>query len=146
VQSSKIMIVAKAVGLSVAVFSASLGVTGCETLEKFNKTKKELTGKAKYGAIAFDEEKGGWGYSFNQPTEKKAGEKATKKCPNCTVHLTWEGGCAALAQSKKDNKVMSAKTGGTRLTAEGAAKANCLSKEAGPCKVVVWACNGKDSK
>jgi len=146
VQSSKIMCVAKVAGLSVVMFTVSLGATGCETIEKFNKTKKELSGEAKYGAIAFDEDKGGWGYSYNQPTEKKAGEKATKKCTTCTVHLTWEGGCAALAQSKKDKKVMSAKTGGTRLAAEGAAKANCLSKEAGPCKVVVWACNSKDGK
>lgn len=132
--------------LSVAVLCASLGASGCEALENFNKTKKELTGEAKYGAIAFDEDKGGWGYSYNQPTEEKAKEAATEKCSSCTVHLTWEGGCAALAQSETDKKVMSAKTGGTRATAEGAAKASCLSKKSGSCKVVVWACNSKDGK
>lgn len=142
-QSSKIVSVVKVVSLSVAMFSVSFGVLGCEALEKFNKTKKEVTGKAKYGAIAFDEDKGGWGYSYNQPTEKKAEEKATEKCSTCKVHLTWEGGCAALAQSEKDKKVMSAKTGSTQAAAEGAAKANCLSKKAGPCKVAVWACNSK---
>ena len=46
-----------------------------------------------------------------------------------------EKGCAALAQSKKDKNVMSAKKGSTRKLAEAAAKASCLSAEAGPCKV-----------
>jgi radical SAM protein with 4Fe4S-binding SPASM domain len=146
VQSSKIVFVAKVVSFSVAMFSVGLAVSGCEALDEFNKKKKEVTGKAKYGAIAFDEDKGGWGYSYNQPTEATASEKATEKCSSCKVHLTWEGGCAALAQSETDKKVMSAKTGGTQAAAEGAAKASCLAKKAGACKVVVWACNSKDSK
>ena len=36
-QSSKMMFVAKVVSFSVAMFSVSLGVSGCEALEKFNK-------------------------------------------------------------------------------------------------------------
>ena len=38
---------------------------------------------------------------------------------------------------------MIAKIGSTRTTAEGASKASCLGMNAGPCKVVVWACNSK---
>jgi hypothetical protein len=51
-------------------------------------------------------------------------------------------GATAEVDLRRDGAagVMSAKTGGTRATAEGAAKANCLPKKAGGCKVVAWAC------
>lgn len=118
------------------VAMAAIGTTGCDKI-------KGAALKEKHGAVAFDEETGGWGYSFNQLTEKDAKKKATEKCDTCEVHLTWQKGCGALAQSKKDKKVMSAKTGSSRKSAEAAAKASCLGMGAGPCKVAVWACNSK---
>jgi erythromycin esterase-like protein len=136
VKPIKSMCSAKLVGLSVVMVSVSLGASGCEILKRFGKQQK-------HGAIAFDEDKGGWGYSFDQASEAAAEKAATEKCSTCTVRLKWEEGCGALAQAEKDKKVMSAKTGSTRTAAEGAAKASCLSAEAGPCKVVVWACNSK---
>ena len=134
--SIKIMHVVRGVGLAAAMVSVSVGLSGCNVL-------KGLAKPQKHGAIAFDEETGGWGYSYNQLTEEMAKAAATKKCSTCTVRLTWQKGCGALAQSESDKTVMSAKTGSTRGSAEGLAKANCLSKGAGPCKVVVWSCNGK---
>ena len=119
-----------------SVVMAAVGATGCDVL-------KGVALKEKHGAVAFDEETGGWGYSFNQLTAEAAKKKATKKGSSCEVHWSWKKGCGALAQAKKDKKVMSAKTGGTRATAEGAAKASCLGMGAGPCKVAVWACNSK---
>jgi hypothetical protein len=119
-----------------AVAMTVVGVTGCDVV-------KGVAMKEKHAAVAFDEETGGWGYSYNQVTAEAAKKEATKKCSTCKVTLTWNKGCGALAQSKKDKKVMSAKTGSTRAAAEGAAKASCLGMGAGPCKVVVWACNSK---
>jgi hypothetical protein len=59
------------------------------------------------------------------------------------VRLSWNQGCGALAQSSTNKSVMSASTGSTRTAAEGAARTDCLSKGAGACNVVVWACNSK---
>ena len=125
---------AKVAILSVAM--VVIGATGCDVI-------KGVALKEKHAAVAFDEETGGWGYSYNQVTAEVAKKEATKKCKTCKVQLTWNKGCGALAQSKKDKKVMSAKTGSTRTAAEGAAKTSCLGMDAGPCKVVVWACNSK---
>lgn len=132
----KIMHPARAVRLAATLVAVSVGLLGCDILKGLAKSEK-------HGAIAFDEDTGGWGYSYNQATEERAKTEATKNCSPCTVQLAWQKGCGALAQAESDKKVMGAKTGSTRLAAEGAAKANCLSKGAGPCKVVVWSCNGK---
>lgn len=142
VKSSKVTF-ARVAGLSVALFSINLGLSGCDLVERFAKKKVEEKVNEKHGAIAFDEDTGGWGYSHDHKSEEAAKKAATKECSTCKVHLTWEKGCAALAQSQKDKNVMSAKKGGTRKAAEGAAEASCLAAGAGPCKVVVWACNGK---
>jgi hypothetical protein len=98
--------VLKVAGLSVAVITAGLGVTGCNLLKKVAKSQK-------HAAIAYHEETGGWGYSFDQLTEDLAKKKATEKCPACTVKLTWNQGCGALAQSTTNSKLMSAATGST---------------------------------
>ncbi len=121
-------------GLSLAMIAAGLGATGCNLLKKAAKSQK-------HAAIAFNEENGGWGYSFDQLTEDLAKKKATEKCPTCTVRLTWNQGCGALAQSTTNNKLMSAATGFNRPAAESAARNDCQSKGGGTCKVVVWACN-----
>lgn len=126
--------VLKVAGLSVAMITAGLSVTGCNLLKKFAKSQK-------HAAIAYHEDTGGWGYSFDQLTEDLAKKKATEKCPACTVRLTWNQGCGALAQSTTNNKLMSAATGFNRPAAESAAREDCQSKGGGTCKVVVWACN-----
>jgi hypothetical protein len=127
----------KVFGLATAMISLSSGLVGCNILKRFAKIEKQ-------GAIAYSEATGASGFSFNRVTEDAAKEEAMKKCgDSCTVALTWKKGCGALARSDSDMKVFGAKTASSRLTAEGAAKANCMSKGAGFCKVVAWACNGK---
>jgi hypothetical protein len=59
------------------------------------------------------------------------------------VRLSWNQGCGALAQSSTKKNLMSAATGSNRPAAEGAARADCLSKGGGTCNIVVWACNSK---
>ena len=72
---------------------------------------------------------------------KRAKSAATKSAPTCTVRLTWQKGCGALAQSTTKKEIMNAATGFNRPAAENAAKAECTSKGGETCKVVVWACN-----
>jgi hypothetical protein len=125
--------VGKLAGLSVATVVLGVSVGGCKVLKMVSKTQK-------HAAIAFDE-KGGWGYSYDQLTEDPAKQAATAKCGSCTVRLSWNQGCGALAQSTANKSVMGTGTGSNRAAAEGAAKAECLSKGAGPCNIAVYACN-----
>ena len=122
--------------LSVAMITVGIGASGCQLIKMFAKSQK-------HAAIAFDENTGGWGYSFDQLTEDLAKKAATSKCSTCTVRLSWNQGCGALAQSATKKNVMTAATGSNRPAAEGAARADCLSKGGGTCNVVVWACNSK---
>lgn len=66
---------------------------------------------------------------------------ATEKCPHCTVRLTWNQGCGALAQSKTKKDIMTTATGTNRPAAEGAAKTDCVAKGGGTCGVLIYACN-----
>ena len=124
----------KAVGFSAAMFAICIGGTGCKLLKTVAKTQK-------HAAIAYDEKTGGWGYSYDQLTEDLAKSTATAKCSTCTVRLSWNQGCGALAQSASKKDVMTTATGTTRLAAEGAAKSECVAKGGGMCNVLIYACN-----
>jgi hypothetical protein len=124
----------KIAGLSVALLALLIGGSGCKLLKMAAKTQK-------HAAIAFDEKTGGWGYSYDQLTEDLAKSAATAKCPTCTVRLSWNQGCGALAQSATKKDIMTTATGTTRLAAEGAAKSECLAKSGGACNVLIYACN-----
>lgn len=123
----------KVAGLAAVAVALSTGALGCKLLNEVRKTQK-------HAAIAFDE-KGGWGYSFDQLTEDLAKKKATEKCPTCAVKLTWNQGCGALAQSESKKDVLTTGLGTTRTLAEGAAKTDCVAKGGGTCKVLIYACN-----
>jgi hypothetical protein len=120
----------------VLMVACSVGGAGCKLLEAVRKTQK-------HAAIAYDEKTGGWGYSYDQLTEDIAKKEATKKCKTCTVRMSWNQGCGALAQSKEKPEIMTTAQGKTRTAAEGAAKEECKSQGGGACKVLVYACNSK---
>ena len=120
--------------LGVAVVAIGIGASGCKLLNMVLKTQK-------HAAIAYDEKTGGWGYSYDQLTEDLAKSTSTAKCGTCTVRLSWNQGCGALAQSSTKKDVMTTGTGPTRAAAEGAAKSDCASKGGGTCNVLVYACN-----
>lgn len=120
--------------LMVAAVGIGVGGSGCKLLNEIRKTQK-------HAAIAFDEKTGGWGYSFDQPTEDIAKKQALKECKTCTTRLTWNQGCGALAQSKDKPEIMTTGTGTNRPAAEGAAKSDCAAQGGGTCKILVWACN-----
>ena len=125
----------KVAGLLVATLALGAGSLGC------GKIASMIMKSQKHAAIAYDEKTGGWGYSYDQLTEDLAKSAATQKCPTCTVRLTWNQGCGALAQAPTKKDVMTTGLGTTRLAAEGAAKTDCLAKSGGACNVLVYACN-----
>ncbi len=59
---------------------------------------------AGYGAVAYDQNTGKYGASWDQPTASKADEEALRQCasPDCRVHPVEPKGCGALALSDKD--------------------------------------------
>lgn len=121
--------------LSFAVIALGLGGTGCD------KVLKEVKKSQKHAAIAYDEKTGGWGYSYDHLTEDLAKKAATEKCSTCTVKLSWNQGCGALAQSESKPEIMTTALGANKAAAEGGAKTDCVAKGGGSCKVLVYACN-----
>src|SRR5512145_1163287 len=125
----------KVAGLLIAVVAFAAGGLGCD------KVLKEVRKSQKHAAIAYDEKTGGWGYSYDQITEDIAKKEATVKCPHCTVRLSWNQGCGALAQSETKAEIMTTGLGTNRPAAESKAKDECKAKGGDKCKVLVYACN-----
>ncbi len=125
----------KIAGLWVAMIGVCLGSVGCDKILKAAKKSQ------KHAAIAYDEKTGGWGYSHDHLSAELAKKAATAKCSTCTVRLTWNQGCGALAQSESKKEIMTTAQGSNRPAAESAAKKECVDKGGGTCKVLVYACN-----
>jgi hypothetical protein len=97
---------------------------------------------AGYGAIAWDQESGKRGWSWNQATLKRAEEVALSACgaSGCKVITRIEPAwCGALATSE-DGKQAGAAARKTRDAARLAALKNC-PKKAGECTIRVTDCN-----
>jgi len=98
---------------------------------------------AGYGAIAYDQQSGKQGASWNQKTPAEANEQALKACASaeCRVHPVEPKGCGALAISDKDK----AWGGADRETLDKAkhdAVEHCKTHtETGTCAVRVSGCN-----
>ncbi|HEV2337020.1 MAG TPA: DUF4189 domain-containing protein [Stellaceae bacterium] len=99
--------------------------------------------EAGYGAIAYDQNSGKEGASFDQPGPARANELALQACasPECRVHSVEPKGCGALATSDTDQ----AWGGADRETLDAAkrdAVAHCQTHTAtGICAVRVSGCN-----
>ncbi len=98
---------------------------------------------AGYGAIAYDQDSGKQGASWNQSTPAQANEMALKSCASaaCRVHPVEPAGCGALALSDKDKA-----WGGADREKLDAAKreaiAHCRTHTTdGTCTVRVSGCN-----
>jgi serine/threonine-protein kinase len=98
---------------------------------------------AGYGAIAWDAGSGQRGWSWNQPTAKKAAEIALSECgaSGCKIVIHTDAGrCAALATTQ-DGKAAGGAARGTKDEARLAALAGCQKRNAGECIVRVSDCN-----
>ncbi len=98
---------------------------------------------AGFGAVAYDQNTGKRGASWNMPTQAQAFERALKQCasPECRVHPVQPQGCGALAISDKD-KAWGGADRATLADAERDAVAHCQTHtKAGTCTVRLSGCN-----
>lgn len=102
---------------------------------------------AGFGAVAYDQQSGKYGASWNEPTQAMALELALKQCgsPDCRVHPVEPKGCGALALSDKDKDGHIYWGGADRETlakAKQDAVAHCKTHAAtGTCTVRTFGCN-----
>ena len=100
-------------------------------------------GRGDFGAIAWDQQSGRRGWSWNQPTMQRAEELALSECgaSGCEVITrAGRGACAALATTE-NGKYIGAATRSDREAARLAAVANCNKGNAGECTVRFIECN-----
>jgi hypothetical protein len=98
---------------------------------------------AGFGAVAYDQETGKYGATWDEPTQARAFELALKQCasPNCRVHAVEPAGCGALALSDKD-KAWGGADRETLAKAQQDAMARCRTHTTtGTCAVRVSGCN-----
>jgi hypothetical protein len=99
---------------------------------------------AAYGAFAHDGTTGKYGYSWNEPNEKKAEEAALRGCASekCKiVFKTKTGECGAIATTE-NGKVWGGASRPKKDAAEKAAVDNCQKRtSAGQCKMRGSECN-----
>lgn len=98
---------------------------------------------AGFGAVAYDQDTGKYGATWNEPTQARAYELALKQCasPNCRVYPVEPAGCGALARSDKD-KAWGGADRETLAQARLDAVARCQTHTtSGKCAVRVSGCN-----
>ena len=98
---------------------------------------------AEYGAIAWDKQTGKRGWSWNQPTQKRADEVAVSECGASGCKVIIRAGpamCAALA-STDDGKHIGAASRKDRDTARVASLKDCDKGRGGECTVRFTDCN-----
>jgi Trypsin-like peptidase domain/Domain of unknown function (DUF4189) len=96
-----------------------------------------------YGAIAWDQQSGRRGWSWSQPTARRADEAALSQCGASDCKVIVRSGramCAALATTE-DGKYVGAASRDDREAARLAALANCNQGNAGECAVRFTECN-----
>jgi Domain of unknown function (DUF4189) len=98
---------------------------------------------AGFGAVAYDQNTGKYGASWNQATQSAAFEQALRQCASkdCRVHRVEPKGCGALALSDKDKA-----WGGADRATLAAAKRDAVSHcrrhtTIGTCTVRLSGCN-----
>ena len=99
--------------------------------------------RAGFGAVAYDQDAGKYGATWNEPTQARAYERALKQCasPNCRVYPVEPKGCGALALSDKD-KAWGGADRETLAKAKTDAVARCQTRTTtGKCEVRVSGCN-----
>jgi serine/threonine-protein kinase len=95
----------------------------------------------KYGAIAFSQDTGRHGYSYNYDSRGEAERRALNECGRgCTVAVWFRNACGALAVGE-DNAYGSGWST-SRREAENIAMNGC-GEHSGSCSVVRWACTDR---
>jgi hypothetical protein len=101
--------------------------------------------RAEFGAIAYDQSTGRYGFSWNEATPQRAAELAKKDCasPNCRLFPVNPRQCAALAtaENQKESNAWGVSLRPDKGDAEARAIADCQKHTQGQCKVRGSECN-----
>jgi uncharacterized protein DUF4189 len=100
---------------------------------------------ASYGAVAYDQTTGRYGFSWSKPTQDQANEGARKDCGSdkCRVIPVPPAKCGALANSAdpKESNAWGVSIRENKSAAELAAIQNCQQRTSGQCKIRGSECN-----
>ena len=99
--------------------------------------------QAGFGAIAYDQNAGKEGFSWNQPTEAQANEAALRQCASqdCRIYPVSPKSCGALARSGSDKAWGGAERETLDLAKRDAVERCKTHTETGSCDVHVSGCN-----
>jgi hypothetical protein len=98
---------------------------------------------AAYGAFAYDEGAGKYGYSYNEKNQGQADAAALKGCNSGGCKIVFRTGpqqCGAIAATE-NGKVWGGARRDQRPAAELAAMQDCQKRTQGQCKVKASECN-----
>jgi hypothetical protein len=100
---------------------------------------------ASFGAIAYDQTTGRYGFSWNEATQDRASELARKDCGSdkCRLIPVPPAKCGALAttDNPKESNAWGASVRDDKAAAELGAMQTCQKNTAGQCKVRGSECN-----
>lgn len=100
---------------------------------------------AGFGAIAYDQATGRYGFSWNEQSQDRAGGLARKDCgsDNCRVIPVPPGKCGALAttDNPKESTAWGASIKEQKAAAELGAMQDCQKHTSGQCKIRGSECN-----
>jgi formiminotetrahydrofolate cyclodeaminase len=102
-----------------------------------------MAAQAGFGAIAYDQYAGKEGFSWNQPSEAEANERALRQCASqdCRVYPVSPKACGALARSDKDQAWGGAERQTLDLAKREAVDRCKTHTQTGTCVVHVSGCN-----
>jgi len=93
------------------------------------------SGKANWGAIAYNTRTGTFGYTVDVASKRNAETEAFKRCgSDCDLIKAFRNACGAIAARPKH---AAWDIGASRAIAEAKALRKCGSES---CKIAVWAC------
>ena len=98
---------------------------------------------AAYGAFAYDEKTGKYGFSWNEANQKQADDAAIKGCNTTACKVVFRVGpkkCGAIAVTD-DGKIWGGADRPTKAAAELAAMQNCQKRTKVQCAVKGSECN-----
>jgi hypothetical protein len=96
-----------------------------------------------HGAIAYDFNRGTWGYGYNYGSDWQARNRALTECGwgGCKVYVTFQNACGALA-TDSSRRIHGWGTAYSRSTAIERALYECRIR-GGNCTLKVWSCTSR---
>lgn len=117
----------------------TLPVLACTVLLAIPSWSTAAAADDNYGAIAFSQAGGNYGYSYDYGSRAGAEQEALNRCnaSDCAVVLWFMNACGALASG--DDNGYGTGWAPSRSAAENIAMSNCRN-ESTNCRITCWAC------